>query len=232
MSKTEINKSAGFGAVGVVIIVVAVAFVGLVAWRVYDASKTKSTSSTSQGSSSTGNSQANNQTPPTDPYAGWKTYCDAVERACFKYPSDWTISPSSQNNIVSVTLKSSTGSVLGGYTNYDTRDGAQVPYYTASLDDLTTVNASYKVVGGFDASSASVYPRYKVVDVSSTTGLTAGQQTTMTNTARFTFKDKNTGHLEIYPTSTTGLTADQAKTWFTSSDAKTALLIAQSFYLE
>lgn len=216
------KNQTGFGVIGILLVVIAIGLIGLIGWRVWEAGQTK-----------TSNTSANSQSATqSDPYAGWKTYCDDVEKACFKYPADWTINSSTQNNIVSVTLKNPTGSLTGSYADYDTRDGASVFYYTASLEDLSTVNESYKAVGGFDASSLAVYPRYKVVDVTSTTRLVAGQQTTMTNTARFTFKDENTGHLEIAPTTTTGFTAGQAKAWFATSDAKTALLIVKSFYLE
>jgi len=234
MRKKQSERTAGFGIIGVVLIVVALAVIGLLAWRFYDASKSKTPSSTANHTSSGSSSQANTQTPPpkVDPYAGWQTYCDTVEKACFKYPSGWTIDPSDQNNIVSVTLENSTKTLVGSYTNYDTRDGFQMPYYTAALEDLSTPSAIYKVLGGFVASTATVNPQYKVVDSSFTIGLTVGQQASVNNTARFTFADKNTGHLEIYPTSANGMTSNQATTWFTTDDAKTALLIARSFYTE
>ena len=104
------------------------------------------------------------------------------------------------------------------------------PYYVAALDELSTPNESYKVLGGFTTSTATVTPEYKVVDTTFTTGLTAGQQTNMENTARFTFKDSKAGSLWFYPAG--NMTVDQAKAWFTTDDAKTAELIVKSFYLE
>src|SRR5258708_14984525 len=127
-------------------------------------------------------------TPVADPYAGWKTYCDTVEKTCFKYPADWTLDPSNKNGIVSVTVENSTKSLVGSYTNYDTRDSAQAPYYVAALEGRSTINVSYKALGGFVASAATVSPQYKVVDSTPTTGLIVGQQASVANTARFTFK--------------------------------------------
>lgn len=221
------HKNTGFGVVEIIIAVVVVLVVGLVGWRLYDASKNKPSASTQQPSSS----QPNEQTS-SDPYAGWKTYCDDAQKACFKYPSDWTVDPSSQNGIVSVTLKSPSGAVVGGYVNSDTRDGVEMPYYTASVDGLSMPDSKYKVVGGFTFSGSDLSPRYKVVDASFASGLKPGQQTSLTNTARFTYKDgSTTGHLEAYPISASGFTSDQAKAWFGSDDAKTALQVVRSFSL-
>ena len=67
--------------------------------------------------------QVASTTRPADPYAGWKTYCDSTEKACFKYPSDWTASVHGQGNLLSVSLRNPSGNVLGNYMNNDTRDG-------------------------------------------------------------------------------------------------------------
>lgn len=72
MDKREDARNAGFGIVGVVLIVVAVALIGFIGWRVYDASKAKPTSSTQQqtsSSQSSGSGQPSSQPPsgtPTD----------------------------------------------------------------------------------------------------------------------------------------------------------------------
>lgn len=238
MHKKQSEPTAGFGIIGVALIVVAVAIIGLLAWRFYDASKSQTPSSTaSHTSSSSSSTQATTQTPPpkVDPYAGWKTYCDDVEKACFKYPSDWTVSVTNASNsygIVSASLKNPALSVIGNYQNDDTRDSMLAPYYVAALEDPSTANASIKVLGGFNATTATVYPEYKVVDTSLTTGLAAGQQASVENTARFTFKNNRAGSLDIKPMGANGMTQDQAKAWFTSGDAKTAELIAKSFYFE
>ena len=109
----------------------------------------------------------------------------------------------------------------------------EAPFYTAALEDLSEPNASFRVVGGFVASSATVTPQYRVVDTSLAKNLVVGQQTTMENTARFTFKNgMMTGHLEISPANSGSMTQGQAKAWFSDGDAKTALLIAKSLSLK
>lgn len=78
MSKKETNTSAGFGIVGAVLIVVAVALVGLIGWRVYDTSKTKSASSSSQGSSNNQSSTEGAGTTQPTPRST-TTYLDIKE---------------------------------------------------------------------------------------------------------------------------------------------------------
>lgn len=222
------KKQQGFGTISILIIIAAIALVGFIGLRVYDASQSKSNGQVDKPSNQNGSTTGSQ---PADPYAGWKTYCDTTEKACFKYPADWTIDPSNQNGIVSVTFKNPTASVFGSYVNYDTRDGRESPYFTTDMQELSVANANYKVVGGFNSSTPSVAPEYRVVDSKFTVGLKIGQQATLVNTARFTFNNMNTGHLQLLP-KTSGMTQDQAKAWFASDDAKTALLIAKSFHIE
>lgn len=228
MTKKPIQKAAGFGLMGIAAIIVTLAVIGLVAWRFYDTTKTK----TAVSSTTSSKDQASTKpSPKIDPYTNWKTYCDTSEKACFKYPSDWKITTSDQG-FVSVLASSPTGSTSASYTNSDTRDGADAPYYTAALEALNIPNADYRVLGGFVVTDSASMPQYKVVDNSFTTGLTVGQQGTTSNTARFTFKDSTrTGKLEAYPLAN-NMTQDQAKAWFASADAKTALMITQSFYFQ
>ena len=72
------SKSAGFGAVGVAVIVAAVALLGLVGWRIYDANKSKQDSSMSQSgdmqdqqSNDAKQSQQPEKTQPIDPNEGY-----------------------------------------------------------------------------------------------------------------------------------------------------------------
>jgi len=171
--------------------------------------------------------------PKVDPYAGWKSYCDLVEKACFKYPADWTINVNAPNqyNMISASLENPAHSLVGNYMNSDTRDGFLNPYHVAVLEDLATPSANLKVLGGFVATTATVSPEYKVVDTKFTTGLVAGQQATAEDTARLTYRDAHTGSLELRPMGA-NVAQDQAKAWFTTDDAKTVELIVKSFYLE
>ena len=216
-----------FGAIAIIAAILIFAALGYSGYRLNN-HFSKSSTVTSKPTSST---QTGMQTQAADLYVGWKTYCDlSVEKACFEYPPNWTIDSSNQDGIASVLVKNPSGSVGINYTSADTRDGTTVPYYTVSIDDTATAS-SLKVVGGFFPAITNVTPRYKVVDQASTIGLTVGQQTSIISTARFTFKDHTTGHLEAYPINT-NFNVSQAKNWFSTDDAKTVLLIMKSFYLE
>lgn len=50
----------------------------------------------------------------TNPYAGWKEYCSDTEKACFKYPADWTLTsePDSADNTSSTKVTSPAGTVV------------------------------------------------------------------------------------------------------------------------
>jgi Tfp pilus assembly protein PilE len=215
------KQQSGFGVVEVILIVVVLALVGVGGWYVWNASQKSNNNSASTNS---GNNQV-----ATDPYAGWKSYCDSTQKVCFKYPADWSFT----SDASSATVENSGKTVVVSYVNSDTRDGAAMPYYAAAVENLAVANASFKVLGGYVVpSSGDVIPRYKVVDAQFAAGLIAGRQGSTTNTARFTNSDGSTGHLEVYPTNASGYDADKAKAWFASDDAKTADLIARSFYLQ
>jgi hypothetical protein len=215
---------AGLGVVEVIIVLVILALIGVGGWYVWSANQ-KSQSLVTNSNTTAGN-------VPVDPYAGWKLYCDTTQKVCFKYPADWSMEPRNNGDIVGAIIQNPNGSIVVSYLASDTRDGSTMPYYTATLEDLSTANAAFKVVGGYTPSTGDIVPRYKVVDTKFVIGLTAGQQTNMVNTARFTNKDGSTGHLEVYPTQTSGFDATKAKAWFTFDDAKTAELIVKSFYLQ
>lgn len=219
------SNSKGFGVAGIVVVLVAVAALGFVVWRVWDTGQARVSDSPNQ--------QANNQTnndQPADPYAGWKTYCDDTKGACFKHPSGWNVETTSLGGgIAGANIKNANDSVTGTYVSSDTRDGTDIAYHAAVVEK---VNADYSVVGGFGTSTPTIIPRLKIVDIKFANDLKAGSDGTMANTARFTFKDGSTGSLEFRPTNYAGMDSAQAKAWFTSDDAKTALLILKSFHLK
>lgn len=79
---TQNKRTSGFGATGIIVVIVAIALVGLVVWRFYDASTTKTASQTA----STSGSQTK-----ADPYTGWQSATLKYEKASFKYPSTWKL---------------------------------------------------------------------------------------------------------------------------------------------
>lgn len=158
------NKQVGFGvAIIIIIAVVVLAIIGYVGYRVYIANTNKPTSTiNTTANNQTGNNtqNLNNQTQPTVPYAGWKTYCDATKKACFKYPADWTISTHSDNGINSAVVKNSNNNLEVDYSGYYATDGRDTSYYIASIDDLAQPNASWKVVGRIVSSDPQIMPLF------------------------------------------------------------------------
>jgi len=221
------NKQSGFGVIVIIVAIVALVILGYAGYRIYTAqtSKPVSTTNTTTNQTNGNNTNQNANTQAVDPYAGWKTYCDTIEKSCFKYPGNWTL------NSNSVGVTSPTGSVVINYIGNDQGYDAQVQFYTVSLDSLTATNTNLKVVGGFESATSNVTPYYKLVDHSQTTNLVVGRQTSFAKKADFSFPDHSLGSLQAFPINT-NFDITQAKTWFSSDDAKTALLIEKSFYLE
>jgi hypothetical protein len=82
----------GFAPLLLLVGVVAVLVVGGGGVYVYHQNhkaKAPVSSSTSTGSKTT-STTSTKSTAASDPYAGWKQYCSAQEKSCFKYPADWT----------------------------------------------------------------------------------------------------------------------------------------------
>ena len=80
MRKLQKNEN-GFSAVEIVLVLVIIVLIGAVGWLVYKdnhkntTTSAKSTSASTKSSTST--STKTTTTPAaTNPYAGWKTYCD------------------------------------------------------------------------------------------------------------------------------------------------------------
>lgn len=205
---------------------IAVLVTGGIGWSIYAGKKAQATSQAQAVSQA---SAAMTPTPPkVDPYAGWKTYCDDVAKACFKYPANWSIRTMNHKGTEGmVMILNQSGEMAGSYDESRPVGGSFPLDYIASLDDLSTPNANYKVVGEVYPSPKSFYPAYDVLDKSVTTRLAVGQQD-----ASLAGDQKGRwGHLTMLPY-VYHLTADQAKAWFKTDDAKTSLLIAKSFYLQ
>jgi hypothetical protein len=93
--RRRIGTEEGFGLVGILIVIVLLIVVGGTGTYVWhrDHKAKPSTGSTTQSKSTT--SSTKSAPPPTDPYAGWKTYTSTFEKLSFRYPSNWTATPSS-----------------------------------------------------------------------------------------------------------------------------------------
>lgn len=95
MQKTHTRQS-GFGVVEVLLIIAVLAIISGLGWLAYDRffSESSSVAVTNTGGSSV-STHANTPTPPSDPYAGWKTYTSSFGGGLsFKYPADWDFNAS------------------------------------------------------------------------------------------------------------------------------------------
>lgn len=214
--------SRGFGVIAVVTLVTVTVLLAFASWKVYDTWQ--------------GNNARNQNIQPIvkapDVYAGWKTYCHEEQGACFKYPTDWTIDAKTYpNGIHAATLKNPEQTLKATYLHEDTRDSAEMAYYTYSLDEI---DSSYRAVGGFSIGWPTVIPEYKIVDERFTKKLVVRQTTTMQAAARLSLPSDDLASFEIAPTNYAQFDKDEskAKAWFETADAKLARLIVKSFYVK
>jgi len=158
----------------------------------------------------------------------WKTTCDTELKACYKYPSDWVAAQY-------VGIENTAETAYVRYQNPDNKDQAVDSAYIVSIDDLATPNQGLKVVGYVIENR----PGYIVYDASivAADNLTIGQTTELV-TGNPTFSGKS-GHESVTfvaTPNTNGQTAittqEQAKTWFSTPEAKECLKILQSFHYQ
>ena len=179
------------------------------------------------------------KTAVTDPYAGWKTYCDSVNKECLKYPSDWTFSDNSINQggrqITDITLTPAKEDATVEYTNTYIKDGGTDKFVPYILTDLKPVNSNLKIVGGYFVTTPN-NPFITLVDSSllKSSPLTLNQPSDFTVAPRYSNQnaaDKyGSGNFQVSGLKIT--TAAQSQAWFNSTDAKQAVLILQSFYYQ
>lgn len=101
----------GFGALEIliaIVIVVVVAAAGYWYWHAKQTPPAKSLATATKTAPTT------EQQSAVDQYANWKEFCSTVEKACFKYPADWTITSEtdSAENTSSTKVVSLAGSTV------------------------------------------------------------------------------------------------------------------------
>jgi hypothetical protein len=239
MGKLQDNQK-GFSAIEFVLIVIIITIVAFVGWFVWHSKQTADKNLTITNSATP---IIKKQTKATNLYAGWKSYCDTIHYYCFKYPSNWQLTTNGQSDEDQVHLISPTSTVQVTYSNELVKDSSPIPFNTASIVKLSTANQALSVVGGYNPTSGNNgvagnnIPVYEVVDNSllSTYPLTVGQTTQFPNNASFTDQysgqTASIGALTSMPAVTIN-TVSQAKSWLSSTDAQTSLLILKSIYYE
>jgi len=228
MSKIKLNQK-GFSVIEVIIVIVVLALLGLVGWVVYkNHHKTASVATT----------DTTNSASTTSPYSGWKTYCDTIDNGCFKYPSSWSLTTSNINGLEYAQVfspgRSSTAIYKSLPSVITSTSQSNASFYTASLNALSVSNSKLKVVGGYFTSSN--VPFFYLVNASSlsTYPLKAGVSAQFEGIPDYSLKNSaNFGSFYAYTTKKAySGSADQAQSWYVTSDAKDCLLVVQSFYYQ
>lgn len=215
----------GFSIVEVLIALVvlaAIAASGWLAWRhTHDKKKYVSSSTSAQQSKS-----PSKLSPPTDPYAGWKSYCDTATDACIRYPSDWNavsgFPGSFENAGDTAYISLSPGSV---------KDRAQDSAFIQSVNELT-VNAMPLSIVGYIVNNSPGYGLYDTSYVTSNS-LKAGTTAQLVD-GNYAFDAKSGTATLVATPGAKGYAAitnmAQAKSWFDTPEAKICFKILQSFY--
>lgn len=105
------KRNAGFGVVGIVLVVAAVAVLGLIGWRLYDANNAKQDNSNNQSSNTQGNNSSNGSQADTATYLDIKELgiklklSDDIKDATYYYDTS-TSTPVARVSTQSLTEKS------------------------------------------------------------------------------------------------------------------------------
>jgi hypothetical protein len=239
MPKGALNNK-GFGLIAILLAIVVLALVAGGGVYVYHKDhKTKVvTNSTKTSTSSTSKSSSGSTTATTNPYAGWKTYCDTTYKYCFKYPGSWKLvtelSAQQSGGTGQVGLTSADGSVTVSYINVNNHDHAISQLSTMDVETITGASQKFSIVGGYISYGSGFLPMYNLADSSllETYSVAVGQTSSFPTTASFT--DLDTDYLGSFfsqPTQQLNTVAD-AQAWFTTADAQTSLLILKSLYYQ
>jgi hypothetical protein len=231
MNKISKNRK-GFSAVEGLLIILILVVIGGVGYMVYhNDHKAKTVSaSTTAGKTSTASSTKSTTETTANPYAGWKQYCDGIDKYCFKYPSTWQFSDKSFPGQSYVTLTDPSDSVLAIYNNPYSGDGITGSSFTANLIAPLASDKNISVIGGYWAEQAGS-PMYMIVNSSDISPDTVTSGTVQLNSNQFTDTDNTAknGTMTLMPTTSSNeLPASQVNSWLNSKDTQTGVLILKS----
>jgi len=234
---TRPTSSKGFAPLAALLLLVIVFAIVGVGWVVYHHSTNHETKSTS--TSTTQKSGQSATKTAVNPYAGWKEYCDFYSY-CFKYPSTWTLTvataPTEACAAGQVNIDSPDKQADLLYQNDNNSDGGASPITPVSINAMASGDSTMKVVGNYQPVGIHYLPEYDVLDSSTITAdsLAVGQTGEISEPALFTdlgpgLSTPCGGTFRASPVSQSQTAAD-AEAWFSTENAKTSLLILQSFY--
>jgi Tfp pilus assembly major pilin PilA len=221
------NHQFGFGVIGVLllaVVVVIVAGAGLLVYN-HDHKKAAPLAITKQVTTTT---------KPVNVYAGWKTYCDAPSKGCFKYPARWSLA--SNPGGVEVTVTDSSESTTVYYINSDSQDSNSGQAYILGQYSLVDSSLGLKIVGFAQTSSGvagDFPPEIGVYNASSLTNypLSTGKTSTIPGAPEFALNNDQEVSFTARPDNAIN-TQQEAINWEANSTTKTAIEILQSLSTE
>lgn len=174
----------------------------------------------------------NNNSPLA--YKDWKTFCDSINSACFRYPKDWTISGSSSSGRAAETLGNASTTVGAQYNDPVTTQALDQVFYIADVKDLNKTDFNLKIVERVVGNT----PDFVIADSAylDANHVAAGKTLSFMDDARFTsITTKRPAQFIAKPSGavlSNIKTTSQATAWFKTEDAKTCLKILRSFYYQ
>ena len=122
----------------VIIIVLVLALVGFVGWRVFDSMNSKKQDSQTGSSQSQSTGDASKQ--------ALKTYVSSKDGVTFSYPENWTVTDTSNNNVVAAIVKNSAGEVVAEFGD-KVQLGGTCPETSPSYSAVTVLDESLSIKG-------------------------------------------------------------------------------------
>jgi prepilin-type N-terminal cleavage/methylation domain-containing protein len=232
----------GFSIVEVLITIVVLAVIvgcGWFAWHhTHDknTSASKSTGSSQQTKSSSTSSSKSTTATTTDPYAGWKPYCDSTYKYCFKYPSDWTLTADSSATSVGdsreATVSDPTNALTVGYVNAFTKDSGLISFTPTKATALQT-DAGLTLVGGYEQAGGAIgnyLAVYEIVDTSllGNYPLAVGSTTQFPSNPRFSDEPSGSGYSGVFLAESGCNTTADCQTWLNATATQTAVQVLES----
>jgi hypothetical protein len=222
MSKLR-HGQAGFSTIEI-IIVIAVLALGVVAGLLVHKNRHKSAGVTTLSATSSSS-------------AGWSSYCDTIHNGCFKYPSNWSLTTSNKSGQTNVKVYSPGRTAIAMYTTIPANIAtaqSNAAFYAVSTSNVAASNPSLKVVAGYFTSSD--IPYYYLVNASSlkTYPLTAAKTSQFEGIPDYKLMN-STDFGSFYAYSARGVysgSTAKAQSWYSTTDAKNAQLIIQSFHYQ
>lgn len=216
MKNSPLN-SKGFGLLGVLVIVLVVAIAGFSGWFIWN--KNHDTKKTTDSSNTNGSNKDDNTT--TDPYEGWRTYCETQSKYCFRYPTAWSV----ESDAVSTTLRNAQKTVMATFAYKVVKDGGNTDFYVSTVEPVSALS-SLSVVGGFMTDGNS--PTYAVVNADQAAPLKKGEVNQFAIAPRYTGADSEGVQFIVYSTGMAFSTTDESKAWFETAAARESLLALKS----